>query len=118
MSKERITLGFRNKRGETEKRINKARKGIVGELEIVKKLKDRGINCRRVPRSGAIWSMKGDVWMEGNYIGEVKRRKKVNKLLYEMLLNAHFGFIRADNQDWLVVMGLEEFAEMFKAWRK
>ena len=94
------------------------RKGYLGEAEIVKKLQDRGVNCMRVPMSGAIWSWKGDIDFFNGIKGEVKRRKRINKLFYEMLLNAHFGFIRADNEDWLVVMGLDEFAEMYKAWKK
>ena len=72
----------------------------------------------RVPMSGSIWSWKGDIDFFNGIKGEVKRRQRINKLFYEMLEEANYGFIRGDNKPWLVVMGLEEFTEMFKAWRK
>jgi len=90
------------------------RKGYMGEHEIEKILQKEGIYCIRVPMSGSIWSWKGDIDFLNGLKGEVKRRKKINRLLYDMLLEADYGFIRGDNKPWLVVMELSEFVELYK----
>ena len=93
-------------------------KGYRGEAEIVKKLQDRGVNCIRVPMSGSIWSWKGDIDFLNGIKGEVKRRKKINRLFYDMLEEATYGFIRGDNKPWLVVMELEDFVELYNREEK
>lgn len=87
-------------------------KGYRGEAEIVKKLNKANIPCIRVPLSGSVWSMRGDIRFKDGTLGEVKRRKRINKLFYDMLEEATYGFIRGDNKPWLVVMGLEDFVEL------
>lgn len=94
------------------------RKGTEGERELVRILNKSGVNCMRIPLSGSIWSWKGDIDFFNGIKGEVKRRRRINKLFYEMLEEATYGFIRGDNKPWLVVMGLEDFVEMFKVWKK
>ena len=97
------------------------RKGNEGERELVRLLNKAGVECRKTPMSGALHFWKGDVefapYFENGIKGEIKRRKKINNLFYDMLKEARYGFIRGDNKSWLVVMDLDEFAEMYKAWR-
>ncbi len=127
MPEEHRTLGFRNtppkhnkkgKRKPHKPSINSQHKGINGEREIVRMLRTRGIDVKRIPMSGALWWMKGDLQFSDKIKGEVKRRKRINKLFYEILTNAQFGFVRGDNEDWLVFMNLDEFVEMYRAWKK
>jgi len=88
-------------------------KGYLGEWEIVKKLNKANIPCIRVPLSGSVWSMRGDIRFKDGTLGEVKRRKCINKLFYDMLEEATFGFIRGDGKDWIVVMKLPDFVELY-----
>jgi len=89
-------------------------KGYRAEREIVNLLQKSGINVKRIPLSGGIWWLKGDILFPNNRKGEVKIRKKINCLLYDMLADASYGFIRGDNRRWLVVMELPEFIELYK----
>lgn len=90
------------------------RKGINAERELVHLLEDLGMKAHRVPLSGAMANYKDDIVLEDESTIEVKRRKKIPKLLKEMLESADYGAIREDRGEWLVVMRVEEFAELFK----
>lgn len=90
-------------------------KGYRGERELVKILQEAGIKAKRVPLSGATEFQKGDIVFKSGsrqYNIEVKRRHKVNSLLYNMLENSDFGALRADNKGWIVLMPLETFIRL------
>jgi len=57
--------------------------------------------------------MRGDIRFKDGTLGEVKRRKRINRLFYDMLEEATYGFIRGDSKPWLVIMGLEDFVELY-----
>lgn len=89
-------------------------KGYLGEREIVHLLEELGVHAKRVPLSGATSFQKDDVILEDGSTIEVKRRKKIPAILKEMLVSADYGAIREDRGEWLIVMGLKEFAKLLK----
>ncbi len=89
------------------------RKGTNAEREIVRKLKEYGINAKRVPISGAAEGFKGDVVIDDKIIAEVKIRAKGLKSIYDWLTQPVL-FMRMDRHPWLVVMRLETFVDFLK----
>lgn len=84
------------------------RKGSNGEREFA-----RLIGGRRVPLSGSAGGpYAGDVEWPGVGRGEVKRRKSGFRQLYTWLEGRDFLALRADRQEWLVVMRLEKVMEL------
>ena len=91
------------------------RKGYRGEAEIVRLLRQHGVDAKRVPLSGSAKHFQpGDVVIEGYLTAEVKRRKNGFKQLYEWLENRNLVFLRADRRPWLVVMDFELFLQLMR----
>jgi Holliday junction resolvase len=90
-------------------------KGARVERNIVNRLRDRGIEARRVPLSGATDWQKGDVQLwtpDGPWIGEVKGRKQFPAWLVEWLGDNHCLFLVADRQEPLVVLRMDRLEEL------
>ena len=88
-------------------------KGKRGERELVRILREEGIEARRVPLSGSVEGYEGDILVElgdRELVAEVKRRKDGFKSLYRWLEGRDLMFIRSDRHEWLVVMRLEDWA--------
>ena len=88
------------------------RKGNRAERELVRKLREMGLEAHRVPLSGSAEGYPGDVVIssgERELIGEVKRRKEGFKELYRWLEGKDILFLRADRREWLVVMRLRDW---------
>ena len=92
------------------------RKGYMGEYNLVKRLKEAGINAHRVPLSGADRNYKHVIIINGEP-AEVKVRKDGFKNLYKWLEGVRYLFVKRDRKDYLVVMRLEDFIGMLKEWR-
>ena len=89
------------------------RKGYRVEHEIVKKLREAGLDAKRVPLSGATEFAKGDVYLEGRRI-EVKARKEGFRQIYKWIEGSDFLVIKADRKEPLVIMRLREFIKLAK----
>jgi len=84
------------------------RKGNAGEREIAKLL-----GGQRIPLSGAAGGrFTGDVVVPVLGVGEVKRRKNGFKQLYAWLDGNDFVAVRADRQEWLIVLPVETVKEL------
>lgn len=104
--------------------INSKRKGKVGELELVRKLKEYGYDCRRsVQYCGA----NGDADVIGlpNIHIECKRVERLN--LYDALTQAKSDaqegempviMHRKNNCEWVVIQPLEDWIELYKEGMK
>lgn len=102
--------------------VNGKDKGKRGELELVKKLKEYGYDCRRsVQYCGA----NGDADVVGlpNIYIECKRVERLN--LYDAMAQAKHDakgdelpavFHRKNNCKWLVTVELEDFMKLYKEW--
>lgn len=94
-------------------------KGREGENEIVEVLAEFGIKAERMPLSGMLGGKyRGDVKMFKGKRAEVKRRKSGLKTVYKWLEqdDANYLFFRpdGDKSKWIVIMPVEEFAELVK----
>lgn len=84
------------------------RKGDIGEREVAKLL-----GGQRIPLSGAAGGdFSGDVVVPGLGVGEVKRRRDGFKQLYKWIESNDFLAIRADRQEWLVVMPIDKVQQL------
>lgn len=103
--------------------INGKQKGKRGELELVRKLKEYGYDCKRsVQYCGA----NGDadvVGLDGIHI-ECKRVQKLN--LDDAMLQAIKDrksdempavFHRKNHKEWLVTMKLDDWINLYREWR-
>lgn len=93
-------------------------KGYRGERYVVDRLNKHELGATRVPLSGAIAALPGDVnlpWLGLMKIGEVKWRAIGFKEIYKWLKARDVLFLKADRQDGLVVMRIDDFAELLKA---
>ncbi|MDD3089374.1 MAG: hypothetical protein WC261_10625 [Synergistaceae bacterium] len=88
-------------------------KGYRGENNLVNMLKESGIDAKRVPLSGATDFQKGDIVANG-MTGEVKIRGSGFKQIYDWLAAHDFLAIKADRQQYLVVLPIEKFIELLK----
>ena len=88
-------------------------KGYRGEYNLVRKLREAGLEAERVPLSGATDFKKGDIVVEG-LTGEVKLRKNGFKMLYDWLEGNDFLAVKADRKEYLVVISLELFIKLLK----
>lgn len=90
-------------------------KGARGERELVNILKAAGYEAKRVPLSGATW-LKDDVissLIKPDCQIEVKRRANAWKQIYGWLAEGPDVLaIRADNQEWLIVVPLRLLIEV------
>ena len=76
-------------------------KGARVERYIVKLHEGAGIACEKVSRSGCPGE---DLWIDGQFTGEVKGRREAPKTLVNWLGNNDLLFIKPDRQQPLVVM--------------
>ena len=88
-------------------------KGADGEREIVAKLIERGIDARKISRSGYSTP---DIEILDYFMGEVKRQEEqVPKTIYKWLDQDEDNdmlFMRKNRHRWLVVMDLDTFADL------
>jgi len=89
-------------------------KGYRYENELVHKFQDAGVVCNRVPLSGMCVGYKDDLNVMDKYPIEVKRRKSINNMFYEVLSKCKYGITRADNKGDIVFMTLDTFIDMIK----
>lgn len=93
-------------------------KGAKFEREIVNALQDLGIAAERIPLSGAAGgSFVGDVKvtlpvLSADKVAECKRRAAGFKTIYGWLGSNYALFIRDDKTEPLVVLRLEDFAQL------
>lgn len=89
-------------------------KGNREERKIREIFESAGIECKRVPLSGAVKGFKGDLLAE---IGgetckiEVKVRANGFKALYTFLDDNDYLVVRADRKEPLIVMPLKDYLE-------
>lgn len=88
-------------------------KGKREELAIVNYWRAYGMDCTRVPLSGATDFHKGDVVLHGMQ-GEVKIRRAGFKQIYDWLAGNDFLAIRANNQPRLYVFSEDQVRKLFK----
>lgn len=101
--------------------MNSKRKGKRGELELARKLREYGYDCRRGQQYSGIG---GDDVVGLPYIHiECKRQERLN--VYEAIRQAQRDaredekpavFWRRNREGWLVVMKLEDWIELYREW--
>lgn len=86
-------------------------KGTREESQIVKKLKENGIEASRVPLSGALGGEhSGDIKIKGfKRPFEVKLRANAFREIYKWIDDNEGLFIRSDRKPGLVVLPLDTF---------
>lgn len=94
-------------------------KGLRVERELVNKLKESGVEAKRVPLSGAAEGFKGDIQI-GQFIAEVKARKDGAgfKVLEAWLGDNDFLFLKKNNMDPMVVLTWPMFIALMQSWSK
>ena len=94
-------------------------KGLRVERELVNKLKESGVDAKRVPLSGAAEGFKGDIQI-GDLIAEVKARKDGAgfKTLEYWLGDNDVLFLKKNNTDPMVILTWDLFVEMIKYRKK
>ena len=101
--------------------MNSKRKGKRGELELAKKLQEYGFNTRRGQQYSGLG---GDdvVGLENIHV-ECKRVERLN--VYEAVKQACKDaeadeipavFWRKNKEEWLVVMRLEDWVQIYSGW--
>ena len=101
--------------------INSRRKGKTGELQLVRKLREYGWDCRRGQQYCGANGDADVVGIPGIHI-ECKRRNRLDP--YEFISQARRDagnlapvvFMRRDREDWLVLMDIDTAMEMIAAW--
>jgi len=88
------------------------RKGYRGEYQLKRLLQDAGIDCQRIPLSGASAFTPSCDLLIGEDQAEVKIRGNGFKKLYDWLAGNQYLFVKADRRPYLVVMTLDSFIEM------
>lgn len=91
-------------------------KGYRGENNLRHLLQDAGIECQRIPLSGAsAITPSCDLLIgEAQAEAEVKVRATGFATLYKWLFGNKYLFVKADRQDYLCVMRLKDFIEICK----
>lgn len=93
-------------------------KGYRGERYFVDGLNKAGILAKRVPLSGAIAELPGDVilpWLGEKRDFECKWRAIGFKEIYKWIKPRRGLFIKADRQEGLAVLRLTDFVELLAA---
>ena len=103
--------------------INGKQKGKRGELELVKKLKEYGYDCKR---SVQYCGTNGDadvIGLPGIHI-ECKRVERLNidDAMLQAIRDRREGeyptvFHRKNNGKWMVTMLLDDWQEIYREWR-
>ena len=100
--------------------MNSRRKGKDGELELSRKLREYGYECRRSQQYNGASGDADVIGLPGIYI-ECKRKEKLN--IYDAISQAGHDavagllpavFHRRNNHGWLVTMRLEDWMELYK----
>lgn len=106
-------------------------KGARGERDLVHKLRDAGLDAKRVPLSGACDGFKGDVVIsgmvhrygtlddevdiidlcDGPITIECKVRARGFKFLYDNIDGSDVLAVRSDRNEWLVVERLSDWVK-------
>ncbi len=102
--------------------VNSKEKGKAGERELAKKLREYGYDTRRGQQFCGANGDADVVGLPGVHI-EVKRTERLS--LYDAMAQAISDskgdipavFHRKNNSDWLVIMRLEDWIEIYKEWR-
>lgn len=101
---------------------NSRQKGKRGELEVARKLRDYGYNCRRGQQYSGQNGDADVVGLPGIHI-EVKRRERLD--LYEAIAQASRDsagkvlpsvFHRKNDCEWLVTMKLDDWIELYREY--
>ena len=94
-------------------------KGLRVERDLVNKLKESGVDAKRVPLSGAAEGFKGDIQI-GDLIAEVKARKDGAgfKTLEYWLGPNDVLFLKKNNKEPMVILTWDLFVEMIKYRKK
>ncbi len=91
--------------------IKTGKKGTKFEYQIVREHKKFGIDAKRVPRSGAIAELPGDVHVFptnlGRMVCECKVRAQGFSELYKWLATNHVLFVKRDRENPLAVVPLD-----------
>lgn len=89
-------------------------KGYRGENNLRHLLQDAGIECKRIPLSGASAILPGcDLLIgEDERQAEVKIRGNGFKKLYDWLANNEYLFVKADRLPYLAVMRVDDFIKL------
>ncbi len=93
-------------------------KGYRGERYFVDNLNKNGIIATRVPLSGALKELPGDVmleWLGAKRDFECKWRAIGFKEIYKWIKPRRGLFIKADRQEGLVVLRISDFTELLTA---
>lgn len=101
--------------------MNSKRKGKLGELELAKKLQEYGYECRRGQQYSGIG---GDDVVGLPFIHiECKRteRLKIYDAVRQAVRDAQTWekpavFWRRNREDWLVIMRLDDWIELYREW--
>lgn len=102
--------------------INSRRKGKAGELQLVRKLREYGWDCRRGQQYCGANGDADVVGIPGIHI-ECKRRNRLEP--YEFIAQARHDarkgelpvvFMRRDNSDWLVLMDFDTAMQLIRTW--
>ena len=86
------------------------RKGATGERELAALLRKAGLDAKRTAPMEAAGEDKGDVEDSQGNRWQVKRRARVG--IYGWLRGFDRLAIRADREEWLVVMTLDEYLDI------
>lgn len=106
----------------TAGKINSRRKGKTGELELARKLREYGWDCRRGQQYSGASGDADVVGIPGIHI-ECKRRNRLEP--YEYISQARHDarkgelpvvFMRRDNSDWLVLMDFDTAMQLIRTW--
>ena len=105
-----------------KRKINSRAKGAKGELELSKKLKEHGYDCRRGQQYCGANGDADVVGLPGIHI-ECKRVERLNiedamtQALKDSKLDEYPAvFHRKNNSKWLVTMRLDDWIEIYKEW--
>jgi len=89
-------------------------KGYRGENNLRRLLRDAGIDCQRIPLSGASAITPSCDLLVGadERQAEVKIRGNGFKKLYDWLAGNEYLFVKADRQEYLAVMRINDFIKL------
>lgn len=102
-------------------KLNSKQKGKAGELELARKLREYGYNCKRGQQRSGL-EEQDVIGLEGIHI-ECKRVEKLN--IYNAMSQAKGDakegekptvFWRKNHSEWLVTMRLEDWIELYREW--
>lgn len=104
--------------------MNSKQKGARGERELASKLRDLGYDCRRTQQYCGNTGEAADlVGLPGIHV-ECKRTERLS--LYDAIAQAKRDastiedlpavFHRRNNSEWLVIMTLDDWMELYKEW--